>query len=425
MVQRIYVKCPSCGKMYQLKLQIDQNIKIYDWPISFECVDCGDNLTYKFGKSGLFPKEFMHTPSPQDPPITTIGYSSSLPIIDDLYMKDLDFTQSMTLSSLFLSLSFKSPFFSFEEVRKYDVFLTRMQQGLLPYKGVLNVLLPILKKGNVKAFSKKMATLFGEKKYKPFDSTLEMYDSYFELLKGVYLNIAPQRYLDDWHAGFIKPLEDLINRLTVDEVRDIKVKLDASGLISKWYKDEALPFLAKSIDNIQKIIPAMIYASAGIKDVVENGDLKIATIGCDDVMDMYKEGYEVFAHGLKILVGLNNLRENNNIDVFTNSGLNDVDTITKFAGKAAGKMIEVLEGNGAFMDYMDGSMNNKIRNAASHSGGVYCDPITQHIECHYDATDDSKVYETTLMSVCRLCHVLILHLIETTLLARQIVEKAK
>lgn len=317
MVQRIYVKCPSCGKIYQLKFQIDQNIKIYEWPISFECVDCGDNLTYKFGKSGLFPKEFMHTPSPQDPPITTIGYSSSLPIIDDLYMKDLDFTQSMTLSSLFLSLSFKSPFFSFEEVRKYDVFLTRMQQGLLPYKGILNALFPILKKGNVKAFSKKMATLFGDKKYKPFDSTLEMYDSYFELLKGVYLNIAPQRYLDDWHAGFIKPLEDLIDRLTVDEVRDIKVKLDASGLISKWYKDEALPFLAKSIDNIQKIIPAMIYASAGIKDVVENGDLKIATIGCDDVMDMYKEGYEVFAHGLKILVGLNNLRENNNIDVFT------------------------------------------------------------------------------------------------------------
>ena len=425
MVQRIYVKCPSCGKLYQLKFQLDQNLKIYEWPISFECIDCGDNLTYKFGKRGFFPKEFMHTPSPQDPPITTIGYSSSLPIIDDLYMKDLDFTQSMTLSSLFLSLSFNSPFFSFEEVRKYDAFLIRMQKGLLPYKGVLNALLPIMKKGNVGAFSKRMAIFFDEEKYKPLDSTQEMYDSYFELLKGVYLNIAPQRYLDGWHARFIKPLEDLINKLTVDEVRDIKIKLDASGLLSKWYKDEALPFVAKSIDNIQKILPATIYASAGIKDVVGNGDLKIASIGCDDAMDMYKEGYEVFAHGLKILVGLNNLRENSNIDVFTNSGLSDVDTITKFAQKAAGKMIEVLEGNGAFMDYMDGSMNNKIRNAASHSGGVDYNPITQHIECHYDAKDDNKVYETTLMSVCRFCHVLILHLIETTLLARQIVEKAK
>ena len=425
MVQRIYVKCSSCGKLYQLKFQLDQNLKIYEWPISFECIDCGDNLTYKFGKRGFFPKEFMHTPSPQDPPITTIGYSSSLPIIDDLYMKDLDFTQSMTLSSLLLSLSFNSPFFSLEEVRKYDAFLIRMQKGLLPYKGVLNALLPIMKKGNVGAFSKRMAIFFVEEKYKPLDSTQEMYDSYFELLKDVYLNIAPQRYLDGWHARSIKPLEDIINKLTVDEVRDIKIKLDASGLLSKWYKDEALPFVAKSIDNIKKILPATIYASAGIKDVVGNGDLKIATIGCDDAMDMYKEGYEVFAHGLKKLVGLNNLRENSNIDVFTNSGLSDVDTITKFAQKAAGKMIEVLEGNGAFMDYMDGSMNNKIRNAASHSGGVDYNPITQHIECHYDAKDDNKVYETTLMSVCRFCHVLILHLIETTLLARQIVEKAK
>ena len=106
MVQRIYVKCPSCGKIYQLKLQIDQNIKIYDWPISFECVDCGDNLTYKFGKSGLFPKEFMHTPSPQDPPITTIGYSSSLPITNELYMKDLDYIRSMASFSPFMSLSY-------------------------------------------------------------------------------------------------------------------------------------------------------------------------------------------------------------------------------------------------------------------------------------------------------------------------------
>ena len=101
MVQRIYVKCPSCGKIYQLKFQLDQNIKIYEWPISFECVDCGDNLTYKYGRRGLFPKEFMYMPSPQDPPITTIGYSSSLPIIDDLYMKDLDFTQSMAFIVVF------------------------------------------------------------------------------------------------------------------------------------------------------------------------------------------------------------------------------------------------------------------------------------------------------------------------------------
>ena len=43
---------------------------------------------------------------------------------------------------------------------------------------MLNALLPILKKGNVEAFSKKMAILFDEKKYKPLGRALEMYDSY-------------------------------------------------------------------------------------------------------------------------------------------------------------------------------------------------------------------------------------------------------
>lgn len=424
MVQRGYVKCPTCGKIYQLKIQLDRNIRIFEWPISFECVDCGDNQTYTYSPRGLFPKEFKFLPSPQDPPITTIGYSSSLPITDAVYMKDLDYVQSMIFSSQFLNLSFRSPF-TVEEIHKYDQFITSMQEGMLPYRGVLKALLPILKKGKVDAFSRKMAALFDEKKYKPLGSAQEMYDAYFELLKGVYLHIAPNRYLEESHAQFIKPLEGLIDNTTVDEVRNIKAKLDASGLISAWYKDEALPFLAEAINNIQVIVPAIIYASAGIKDVEGNGDLKIVTIGCDDATDLYKNGYEVLAHGLKILVGLNNLRENGDIDVFTNPGLGDVDTITKFAGKAAGKMIEHVEGNAAFMDYLDDSMNNKIRNAASHSGGIDYDVLTQHIVCYYDATDDSKVYETTLMSVCRLCHVLILHLLEATLLARLIVEKAK
>ncbi len=423
MVQREYVKCPTCGKLYQLKIQLDRNIKIFEWPISFECVDCGDNLTYTYSSRGLTPKGFKYMPLPQDPPITTIGYSSSLPITGDVYMKDLDYVHSMMLSSQFLNLSFRSPF-TVEEIHKYDLFIINMQDGMLPYRGVLKALLPILKKGKVDAFSKKMASLFNEKKYQTLSSVREMYDSYFELLRGVYRHIAPNRYIEATYAPFIKPLEDLIDHSTVDEVRDIKSNLDASGLISFWYKDEALSFLADAINNIQKLLPAMIYSSLGNKDIEGDSNLKIVTIGCDDAIDLYKDGYEVLAHGLKILVGLNNLRENGDIDVFTNPGLGDVNTITKFARKAAGKMIEHLEHNTSFINYLDSSMNNKIRNAASHSGGIDYNVMTQQIGCYYDSTDDSKVYDTNLMTVCRLCHVLILHIIEATLLARKIVEKA-
>lgn len=424
MVQRIYVTCPSCGKLYQLKLQLDQNIKIYKWPISFECVDCGDNLTYEYGQQGLLPKGTRHTPTPQDPLITTIGYSSSLPITDDLYMKDLDYKQSMLLFSPFMNLSSQTQLIPLEEIHKYEIFLKKIQDEVLPYKGVLNALLPILRKGNVDAFSRKISNLFNLKQDRSLSTHKDMYDFYFNLLKSVYINIAPQRYLDNHYVRFIKPLEDIINTLNVNNIQSTRIKLNTSGVISKWYKDEALPYIARSINSIEKILPAMIYASVGISDVTKYGDFKIVTISCDKVMDLYQEGYEVFAHGLKILVGLNNLQKNGDVDMFTNSRLCDIDTITKFASNSAGKMIEFLEEHNSFVEYLDGSMNNKIRNAASHSGGIDYETTTQHIKCHYDATDSNKVYETTLMSVCRHCHILILHLIETTLLARQIDEKA-
>ena len=118
MVQRWYVECPICGKLYQIKIQIDQNIGIYEWPINFECLECGENLDYTFSKKGLRPKKSDFQPNPSDAPITTIGYSSSLPISDELYMKDLDYVQSMALSSPYMNLTYSGGFI-IEEVHQF------------------------------------------------------------------------------------------------------------------------------------------------------------------------------------------------------------------------------------------------------------------------------------------------------------------
>ena len=197
MVQRWYVECPICGKLYQIKMQIDQNIGIYEWPINFECLECGENLDYTFSKKGLRPKKSDFQPSPSDAPITTIGYSSSLPISDELYMKDLDYVQSMALSSPYMNLTYSGGFI-IEEVHQFDLFLQRMQENLLPYKGVLLSLLPIFKKGNVDAFSKKMALLFDMKRYKPLTSSKGMYDTYFELIEKSYHNLITPYYYEHY-----------------------------------------------------------------------------------------------------------------------------------------------------------------------------------------------------------------------------------
>ena len=423
MVQRWYVECPTCGKLYQIKIQVDRNIGIFEWPISFECQDCGEILEYTYSPKGFRPKESSFQPSPSDPPITTIGYSSSLPITDDLYLKDLDYLQSMALSSPYILLS-SHGHFTLEEIADFDAFLQRMQENLLNYRGVLKALLPMLNKGNINAFSKKMAIYFGYKNYKPLNSTQEVFDTYFELLEKSYYNLIPPRYEADYYNKYVKPLQGYLDKAPANDVKQIKDKLDESGKISIWYKEKALPYIAKMVDEIQKFISAIIYSSASVSNIKSRGDLKVLTISFDDAVDKYEEGYEIFSNGLKILAGLNNIVENGNIDTFTNPKLGGNVGITEFASLSVGKMVEHIENYATIASYLNGAMNNKVRNASTHNNITY-DPNTQKVLCYYNPADLSKVFNTTLMEICWLCYLQLLHIIDATLLARKIVEKGK
>lgn len=422
MVQRGYVECPTCGKLYQLKIQVDQNIRLYDWPICFECIDCGDILNFTYSKKGFFPKQSNYKPAPDDEPVTTIGYSSSLPVTDDIYMKELNYAESIVKFSPFMNLQYGH--FSPEELHEFDIFLIQMQNNLLPFKGVFQALFPILKKGNVKAFSKKAALFFDIKDYKELSSAQDMFDYYFELLEKTYINLCPQAYSDNYHNKFIVPLGDWINKASKAEVKGLKDKLDESGKISLWYKEEALPYLARMINDVHKLIPSMIYSSVGESDLKRRGDLKTVTLSCKEATDYYKDGYEVFAKGLKILVGLNNIVENGSIDSFANPQLQSLAGITAFAQLKSGLMVNQLSDHTTISNYLDDAMNNRVRNAASHDGIEY-DASNQQVHCHYDATDKTKVFETNLISISRMCYLQLLHIIEVTLLARKIVEKAK
>lgn len=425
MVQRIYVKCPTCGKLYQIKIQLDQNIRIFDWPICFGCIDCGESLDYTYDKNGLHPQTCSFQPNLSDWPITTIGYSSSLPITNEIYMKDLDYSESKVLFSPYINLTHKGCFLS-EELDQFNLFLSRMQVNLLPYKGMLRSLLPILLKGNVNAFSKKMANLLGETKYQPLSSPREMYDTYFELIETAYYNLITPYYKEHYHNRFVKPIDDYLNGATSVNVMRIKEKLDESGKISIWYKKEALPYIAEIVNNIQTLLPAMLLSNVDRRDVMTRCYLKIVTISCKNATGIYSKGFETYTHALKIVVGLNNIIENGDIDVFTNPNVGDVDTITKFANKSGGTMLKHIENYTSIYDYLDGTMNNRVRNASSHGdSGIDYDPLTQTVKCYFDDSDRDKHYDTTLIEICRMSYVQLLHIMEVTLLAWKIVKKAK
>ena len=421
MVVREYVECPTCGRLYQIKIQVDQCIHYYEWPISFECQDCGEILDYGFSPKGLRPKESDYQPNPTAPPITTLGYSSSLPITGVLYLKDLDYMQSMALFSPFMSLTSQGHF-TIAEIESFEAFLDVLYKNVIPYRGLFNSLLPIFLKGNVNAFSKKLSSLFDLKNYKPLNNSREMCKTIFELVTTSYFNLIPSRYEEHYYRKYIKPLLDYLEKAPDVDVRLIKDKLDESGKISVWYKTRALPYIAKMLLDVHKFIPVIIFLSVGENDIKKRGDLKIVTISFDDVVEKYEKGYEVFASGLKVFVGLSNIMENGDIDTFTNPGLGGITGITSFTSLSVGKMLEHVNNNVTIVDYLDGAMNNKVRNASSHDSMTY-DSSTQEVHCYYNPSDYTNEYVTTLLDICRLCYVQMLHIIEATLLARKIVER--
>ena len=63
--------------------------------------------------------------------------------------------------------------------------------------------------------------------------------------------MIPPRYEEDYFQKYVKPLRDYLDKVTANDVKQIKDKLDESGKISIWYKEKALPYIAQMADEIQ------------------------------------------------------------------------------------------------------------------------------------------------------------------------------
>lgn len=425
MVSRYYFKCPSCGKIYQLKIQLDKNIYIYDWPIVVECMECGDVIQFFINKNGV---QQINKSSLSEEQIksadktTVIGYSSSLPIAGCLYMKDMSEIESTMFFSPFMIVQMGH--FSQEELAQYNDYLDVVQKNFLPYRSSVKCLLPILNKGNIDAYSKKWEVLFGRKDYQPIGSHKIMHDSFWQLIERSYINLTFGSYTSNVGDVYYKRLSDYIKSSLKDEIISLKNKLDESGLISKWYKNEALPYIADYLSSVQKFFPSFIYSFLGVTDVSSRGDLKIVTVSCDDAVTSYSNGYEIFVHGLKIIVGVINLIENENVDSFVNPGMAGIMSIKQFSKLTGGLMEDKLSDYKTVYDYVCTTMNRKVRNAADHNRVGY-DSETQIVVFHYDPNDDSKFLEMPLIELCHIAFCQFLHITEMAMLARKIVEKSQ
>ena len=140
------IKCDACGGVYHLKLQMDDTIMLFDWPITVECASCGNVMDFKFSRLDGFKRlhdggwlDYTEGDSLQlrMSPGFLMGYSPTLPIVPSVF--------HVRVPS---GIGFFSPFMNFSSETGIDDFsvadCNRKSIGIirdvLPSRGILKSL---------------------------------------------------------------------------------------------------------------------------------------------------------------------------------------------------------------------------------------------------------------------------------------------
>lgn len=424
MVSRFYIKCQACDHIYQIKMQYDTSIYVFDWPIGFECIKCNDAIKLSLTKKGLLPLGYKtEEPTNRSDLTTVLGYSATLPITPDLYMQEFDADMSMANFSPFMNLVFRNHIFDSLSIKKFEFFCHRLNENLLPYKSSMKELFPILKKGNIPAFSKKMAMIFNLKKYKELDSYIDCKNAFNQLIYKSYQNLCTDTYNSQVSNIYVQKIFNFVYLKRIEELQEIKEQLSESNTLASWLNNEAYPYISRMVNDIQELIPAMIFPSVEEVDLVQE-NLNIVTIDYLCATKYYADGYEVLTHGLPLIVGLTNLMENGDVNKFANPGMKGITDLKGFSSMSGGLMEEKLKDYETINNYLKGSMERRLRNASIHNGLKY-DPMTQTIKCYYDINNNDKIYNIRLIEVCYKTYIQLLHIIEIAMLTYEIIKKTK
>lgn len=416
MTINLNIKCPYCGKAFSLKMQMDNVVYHGQLPFSIVCPDCLSELTGNYGKKGLLPLNLI---GGDDEYGTVVGYSSTLPVPEHLYLND-DWP-TVGLSSVFMNLSIVYGDLSLEN---YSPFVNMVVENLLPVKKALSVLRNILQSSNVRAFNVAINKEYGKAHGYRIPTTEGECKVFFDnRLNDVYKLLVTDRYADVFFIPHIAILLENIKRGSANEFGDIYKSLSAIVNFTDWQRKEAYPFIARMIGEFDKFLPILLLSQIGEYDVA-HPTLRITTINKDDVNSFYNQGVETLDHILPLYVGLTNWMMNNDVDCFQNAAAKGISGIEHFSKlPLGGKMDKTLD-YPEVAEYLGPAVKTEIRNGIAHNGVQYA-PRDQILSYYHKVNDPAIHYDEQLIDVALRCYLLLLHVMEMSHLLNVLKNKKK
>lgn len=398
------IKCDACGCIYHLKLQMDDTIRLFDWPITVECASCGNVMDFKFSRLDGFKRlhdggwlDYAEGDSHQlrMSPGFLMGYSPTLPIVPSVF--------HVRVPS---GIGFFSPFMNFSPETGIDDFsvadCNRKSIGIirdvLPSRGILKSLVRILDHSpfNGEAFLNKCVNDLGidapELTAQPDkDGCIDIFDG---LLQSVYKNLvagghpSPSQY--EFYRKAYRYIVDCDN---MDSCLDaVSASEDIDGLLLKFYDH-----VSEVVAVIDKLLQGFFVCEMrrlGMNAMC--GRLHLMTMGHKRLLGLYATGYELIAKAIPLLAGLGNVVNGREFD---DCGTGNPNHSIKALGKLSnGKRVELLGRMPPFSSFFLDFQNPHWRNANEHIDIEY-NPVSQACVFRFDSSRPQAYEEVSLMDV--------------------------
>lgn len=407
-------KCDVCDDtVFRLRIQCDDSIRRYSLPLSINCPVCGTdiNLTYS-GSKGILPKEYNvegfnieHHEKKYDVP-----YSPQLPILSSESVVPYFASQLSPYLSLFAA-------YRPEIISKHAIQAKTFLDKIYPYRHAIKGLLPIYKKGNINAFSKKLAMEEKSKHIITFTSISSCRDALFDLIKTSYNAIAPTEYIRQIRQPYIDTIKrDLFFQNATMILSKLKEVID----LHEW-QSKTLNWIGEMVNKFEKYLPSLFYLSVGDFTGHHTPNAIINSISFDESHNDYDDSFYYMKEILPLLVGLSNWGLTGDFNEFPNKngGMKGIKNVKGYSEIPEGLMLDKISDYPEVLSFLCEGINTDIRNGIAH-GRFNIDPKTQKIIFYPKANNKVYHYDIQLIDMCYLTVINFLHIIEFNLFLEEL-----
>ena len=418
MVYNTYIKCNTCGTPIRLRIQMDGCVYRYDLPIHICCPnpDCGDEFDCHFNhKQGILPRWFVA--SEKDMPKHSISYSPQLPISSDIkYGVDQKFilTPFMALGMLYTP----------PKVSLFGKYMQTILKEVYPYRTLLRDLIPMLKKGNVMAFQKKMMKIMElEGNKRDLSSVKECHDAYSDFVESLRRSFSSSEYVSIVSGDVFDNCERSIQLRPKDDLQALMVVVKQSTNIQKW-REDAMRYLGAFLEHSEKYYPVMFFIQMGDIAIPHAVDFMIDTIDVDSVHADFSKSFNLLNDILSLPVGLCNMELTGDFNTFPNAdnGMKGIHGLSEFAKLPDGLKVDKLSDYGIMDKYLADCFNSHVRNGIAHENAIF-NTDTQMIEYYYKMNDNETHEDYRLIDVAIMTFVNTLHVMEMFVMLNKISNK--